>query len=94
MSVAPSPRRLIVIAAVTLAGSFLAISPALPMFPAPSAAVQTIAAEPAPAAPSRPVRVRSRGEAAAAESGSCSTARLKLWVEEEGWVVRRINRCW
>jgi hypothetical protein len=29
-----------------------------------------------------------------AESGSCSTTRLKLWVEEEGWMVRRINRCW
>jgi hypothetical protein len=93
MFAAPTPRRLVLIAAAALAGSFMAISPALPMFPAPSAAVQTALAEPAPVR-SRPVRVRSQAEAAPAEAGSCSTTRLKLWIEDEGWVVRRIHRCW
>jgi hypothetical protein len=93
MFAAPTPRRLALIAAAALAGSFMAISPALPMFPAPSAAVQTALAEPAPA-PSRPVRARSRADAAPTDAGSCSSTRLRLWIEEEGWVVRRINRCW
>ncbi|GJE58049.1 hypothetical protein [Methylobacterium trifolii] len=27
------------------------------------------------------------------DSGSCSRSRKRLWVEGEGWVVRRITTC-
>ena len=27
------------------------------------------------------------------EDGSCFTARKKLWVEGEGWIVRRVTTC-
>jgi hypothetical protein len=27
------------------------------------------------------------------EDGSCFTARKKLWVEDEGWIVRRVTTC-
>lgn len=88
--------RLPAIAAAVLIGSLTAISPALSMFPAPKPAAAA-AAPVSTAAPSesahRPVRVR-KAEAAPMEGASCSSARQKLWVEGEGWVVRRVNRCW
>jgi hypothetical protein len=27
------------------------------------------------------------------EGGNCFTARKKLWVEEDGWIVRRVTTC-
>ena len=71
-----------------------------PAVPAASAAPKPAAAAAAPASTAAPAesaqrlpRVR-KAEAAPMEGASCSSARQKLWVEGEGWVVRRVNRCW
>ncbi len=95
-----SSNRLPVIAAAVLIGLLTVISPALSMFPAPAPAPKPAAAAAAPASTAAPAesaqrlpRVR-KAEAAPMEGASCSSARQKLWVEGEGWVVRRVNRCW
>lgn len=41
------------------------------------------------AAPVRPVAA-TEGED---ESGTCSRIRRRLWVEGEGWIVRRVTTC-
>lgn len=38
-------------------------------------------------------RVADTATAAEDESGTCNRARRRLWVEGEGWVVRRITVC-
>jgi hypothetical protein len=45
------------------------------------------------AAPSRPIRARSRLAAQGFDRSSCKPMRRKLWVEGEGWIVKSIARC-
>ena len=52
--------------------------------PMPASAVQK---------PTEVKRVAESTVASEDEAGSCTRARRKLWVEGEGWVVRRVTTC-
>ncbi len=69
------------------AASFLAL--AAPVSAAPAASDRTIA-KVAEASTVRPVAA-SVGEAE--EDTNCSRTRRRLWIEGEGWIVRRITTC-
>jgi hypothetical protein len=50
-----------------------------------------VAAEPSRAASQDPLTTSSVN--AAEEQGNCLRSRKRLWVEGEGWVVRRVTTC-
>ncbi len=74
---------------------------ATPLLLAPSAISSTADASTTPAAatPSavdtlaQPMRRSSVRQAAGAGEANCPVVRRKLWVDEEGWVVRRVPLC-
>lgn len=74
-------------AAGLAAASFLALS--APVSAAPAASDRSIA-KVAEASPVRPAAA-SAGEAE--EDTNCSRTRRRLWIEGEGWIVRRITTC-
>lgn len=61
----------------------------------------TSAAAAAPTTVDRsPAQIADTGQASAANAteladdpGTCSTSRRRLWIESEGWIVRKITIC-
>jgi hypothetical protein len=74
-------------AAGIAAASLLAL--AGPASAAPAASDRGIAK----VAEASPVRPAAASTAEAEEDTNCSRARRRLWIEGEGWIVRRITTC-
>lgn len=70
------------------AGAFLVLAGAFGAQAAP-AAIDRNPAKVADATQVRPVAAVDGED----ESANCSTARKRLWVESEGWVVRKVTIC-
>ena len=78
-----------------LLGSTLLLVPFAPAEAAPHERARPAAA-PAPAtkvAEADPVTTSSLAKTATDEDTFCSRPRRRLWVEGEGWVVRRVSAC-
>lgn len=57
------------------------------------AAAATAAPAPVDRNPSRVVDAAALRPTTEDETGKCSRTRKRLWVESEGWVVRRVTIC-
>ena len=85
----------------TAAGTLLFGSTLLlvPLAPAAAAPVQqdrarsTASVKPTKLAEADPVTTSSVSKAAGEEEPACNRPRRRLWVESEGWVVRRVAAC-
>ena len=74
-------------------GSAIALGGVAPADAAPAkpAKAKAAAAEPAPAAAREPKAAYS--QAGPDDAAGCFTGRKKLFVEGEGWIVRRVTTC-
>ena len=78
-----------------LFGSALVLAPLTPAEAAQQERVRSVAA-PAPAtklAEADPATTSSLAKTAIDEEPACSRPRRRLWLEGEGWVVRRVSAC-
>ena len=83
--------------ALILAGAvagLASVSPALSSKD-PAPATESVPARIADTMPRRPSKSAARPARVAqgAEPGVCTSARRSLWVEGEGWIVRRVSIC-
>jgi hypothetical protein len=77
-----------------LFGSTLLAVPLAPAEAAPQERVRQAAADKATKlAEADPATTSSLSKATAEEEQACSRPRRRLWVEGEGWVVRRVSAC-
>jgi hypothetical protein len=84
-----------------IAAAMLALAPSAQSAPGPSKADQAATSQPArrPVAAAEPLQTSSFASAAQAAAATsepnaeCQRLRRKLWLEDEGWVVRRVSVC-
>ncbi|MDQ4136391.1 MAG: hypothetical protein M3158_09430 [Pseudomonadota bacterium] len=78
-----------------LFGSTLLLVPLAPAEAAPQerSRAATVEAKPTKVADAEPATTSSVSKGAAEEEQVCNRPRRRLWVEGEGWVVRRVSAC-
>ena len=76
-------------ATLAAAGAILSLLAALPAAEAAPQSADRTPAKLADAAQVRPAAVTETDE----DPASCSKSRKRLWIEGEGWVVRKVTTC-
>jgi hypothetical protein len=80
--------------ATLLLGSMFLLASLAPSFAAPAAAAKPVKEKVAAVAASETDGPSATGSIRAEDGGAgCQRARRKLWVDGEGWIVRRVTVC-